>query len=77
MVKTEFYVAGGDKKRMSTKLSECTKICEIEGLLYDYVGSRTTWVSENVSCSTRYVLAETDLINSDGVIRRIIFSTDS
>ena len=76
MVKTEFYVAGGNQMQMSTKLADCTKLCEIDGILYDYDGNRTIWVhnSEKNGYTERIVMTKSDLINSEGVIRRIIFS---
>ena len=76
MVKTEFYVAGGNQMQMSTKLADCTKLCEIDGILYDYYGNRTIWVhnSEKNGYTERIVMTKSDLINSEGVIRRIIFS---
>ena len=79
MVKTEFYVAGGNKMQMSTQLADCTKICELEGVLYDYDGNRLKLVykADKNGYTERIVMAQSDLINSEGVIRRIIFSVGS
>ena len=79
MVKTEFYVAGGDVIQMSTKLEDCTKICEIEGILYDSDGNIRKWVwsEKHKGYTERIVMNQSDKINSDGVVRRIIFSVGS
>ena len=79
MVKTEFYVAGGNVMQMSTKLDDCTKICEIEGILYDYDGNRRKWVwdESKQGYTERIVMAQSDKINSNGIVRRIIFSVGS
>jgi len=78
MIKTEFYIAGGNKMQMSTKLSDCTKLCEIDGILYDYDGNRQIWVKNaNTDYFTeRIVMQEQDNISTDGIVRVIIFSTD-
>jgi len=79
MVKTEFYIAGGDVMKMSTKLSDCTKLCEIEDILYNNDGNRLKWVwnDEKQGYTERIVMEQSDVINSDGILRRIIFSVGS
>ena len=79
MIKTEFYVAGGDVMQMSTKLADCTKICEIDGVLYDNDGNRLKWVwnEKKQGYTERIVMGQSDKINSDGIVRRIIFSVGS
>lgn len=79
MIKTEFYVAGGDVMQMSTKLEDCTKLCEIDGILYDNDGNILKWVwNEKKQVYTeRNVMKQSDKINSDGIVRRIIFSVGS
>lgn len=79
MLKTEFYIAGGNQTQMSTKLDECTKLFEVEGILYDCNDNIERWVSEtNEEIPTythRTVMQQKDLISPNGVIRRIILST--
>jgi len=79
MIKTEFYVAGGDVMKMSTKLADCTKLCEIDGILYDNDGNRLKWVwnEKKQGYTERIVMEQSDKINSEGIVRRIIFSVGS
>jgi hypothetical protein len=76
MVRTEFYIAGGNQIQMSTKLADCTKLCEIDGILYDYDGNRHKWVknSDKDYFTERIVMKQQDNISEDGIVRIIIFS---
>lgn len=79
MLKTEFYIAGGNKNQMSTKLDDCIKLCEIEGVLYDCNENIERWISETSEVGFTYtkrtVMQQKDLISPNGVIRRVIFTT--
>lgn len=79
MIKTEFYVAGGDVMQMSTKLADCTKICEIDGILYENDGNRLKWVWDkgHQRNTKRIVMEQSDIISPEGIVRRIIFSSTS
>lgn len=75
-VKTVFYIAGGNNIQMSTKLEDCTKLCEIDGILYDYDGNRQKWVKnpDKDYFTERIVMKQQDNVSMDGIVRIIIFS---
>lgn len=79
MVKTIFYVAGGNVIHMSTKISDCTKILEVEGLLYEHDGNRLHWVynEKHNGFTERIIMEHYDKIDSCGITRIIIYSVGS
>ena len=76
-LKTELYIAKGSSNGgMSILLDDCDKLCEIDGMLYNYDSNIVKMVIQQNSLNykRRVVMSQKDYITANGIVRKIVLS---